>query len=413
MSPKLLRIALAVASLCLVNSVWADDLEKPIFSLAGFGTVGLVHSTEDQADFTASYLQPNGAGYTNSWSANVDSRFGLQLTGNFTSNFSGVVQLITQQRYNDSYSPTFEWANLKYQFTPDLSVRIGRIALPTFLSSDYRTVGYAIPWVRTPGELSNLIPITNSDGIDMHYRMHDGDLKDTIQASLGRTTIDAPSQTQAVARAIRGINNTIEYGATTVRLSYLEGDLSLHQGQVQTLFDVFNQFGPQGMAISDKYTGLDKQIVYIGMGATYDPGDWFLMGEVGQNRSHSYLGTKTAAYLSAGYRIEKFTPYLILAEVNAPNRSDPGLSTNGLPPSELGEVNALNAALNTVLGRIAVQKSVALGVRWDLMKDTALKVQFDAIQLGNGSFGDLGNVQPGFVGGGRVNVTSVVLDFVF
>ena len=75
---------------------------------------------------------------------------GLQATANFAPNFSGVVQVITQQRFDDSYVPTIEWANLKYQFTPDLSARIGRIALPTFLVSDYRTVGYAIPWIRTP-----------------------------------------------------------------------------------------------------------------------------------------------------------------------------------------------------------------------------------------------------------------------
>jgi hypothetical protein len=413
MSPKLLIITLAIGSLCLATSASADDLEKPIFSVAGFGTLGLTHSTEDQADFTSSYLQPNGAGYTSSWSASVDSRFGLQVTGNFTPKFSGVVQLITQQRYNDSYVPTVEWANLKYQFTPDLSVRVGRIALPTFLASDYRTVGYAIPWLRTPGEVYDLIPITNSDGIDLRYRMHNGDFKDTVQASLGKTSIDAPAETQAVARAIRGITNTVEYGATTLRFSYLEGNLNLTQGQIQTLFDVYDLFGPAGMALSNKYTGLGKQISYLGLGFNYDPGNWFLMGEAGQTRSHSYLGQKTAAYLSAGYRMDKFTPYLILAEVNASGRSDPGLSTTGLPPSEVAEVGELNAALNILLGRIAVQKSVALGVRWDLLKNAALKVQFDAIQLGNGSPGDLGNVQPGFVSGGRVNVTSVVLDFVF
>jgi len=413
MSPKLHSIALAIGTLCLVNCVWADDLEKPIFSFAGFGTLGLVHSDENQADFTSSYLQPNGAGYSHNWSSSVDSRFGLQATANFAPNFSGVVQVITQQRFDDSYVPTVEWANLKYQFTPDLSMRIGRIALPTFLLSDYRTVGYAIPWIRTPGEVYDLIPITNSDGVDLRYRMHFGELNDTVQASLGKTTADAPAQTQAQARAIRGINNTAEFGATTIRVSYLQGNLNLYQGQIQTLFDVFNQFGAQGLAITDKYTGLDKQISYLGVGVNYDPGDWFVMGEAGQTRTHSYLGQKTAAYVSVGYRFEKFTPYVILAQVNASGRSDPGLSTNGVPPAQVGEVNALNAGLNTLLGRIAVQKSIALGLRWDLMKNAALKMQFDAIQLGSGSAGDLGNVQPGFVAGGKVNVTSIVLDFVF
>jgi len=412
MSRKLLVTVWTVCSLCLTSRCWADDMDKPMVSVAGFGTFGVVHSSEDQADFSETYLQPNGAGYTSNWSASVDSRLGVQFTGNFTPSLSGIIQVVSQQRYDDSYEPTVEWANLKYQVTPDFSVRVGRIALPSFLASDYRDVGYAMPWVRTPEEVYDLVPITNSDGIDFRYRMHFGDVSSTWQASFGSTNIGAPGGYSATVRAIRGITNTTEFGSATIRVNYLKGKLSLNSADA--LFDAFNQFGPPGMAITDHYDADDKLASFASVGVSYDPGQWFLMGEVGQAKTNSFIGNETGAYISGGYRFGKVAPYVTLAKLNAnSNSSDPGLSTTGLPPPLAAEVGALDQGLNELLGSIAVQKSVSIGVRWDVMKNIALKAEYEAIQLGAGSPGNLINTQPDFSGGGRVNVFSVLVDFVF
>jgi hypothetical protein len=43
--------------------------DPSIFSFAGFGTFGVVHSSEDNAQFTGSGFTPTGAGYGHSWSA--------------------------------------------------------------------------------------------------------------------------------------------------------------------------------------------------------------------------------------------------------------------------------------------------------------------------------------------------------
>jgi len=322
------------------------------------------------------------------------------------------VQVVAQQRYDDSYEPTVDWANLKYQVTPDFSVRLGRIALPSFLVADYRDVGYAMPWVRTPEEVYDLVPISNSDGIDFRYRMHFGEAISTWQASFGVTNIGAPSGYSATVRAIRGITNTTEFGATTIRVNYLKGKLSLNSADA--LFSAFDQFGPPGVAISDRYNADDKLASFAGIGINYDPGQWFLMAEIGQAKTNSYIGNETGGYISGGYRFGKVAPYLTLARVDAnSNRSDPGLPTTGLPPPLAGEVMQLNQGLNDILSSIAVQKSVAIGVRWDVMKNVAFKAEYEAIQLGAGSPGNLVNSQPGFTGGGRVNVFSVLVDFVF
>ena len=390
----------------------ADDLEPQIFSFAGYGTLGLVHSSESQADFVDNYLQTRGAGHSQNWSAGVDSRLGAQVTASFNPQWSAVLQVISQQNYEDNYKPSVEWANVKYQATPDFSVRLGRIALPTFLTADYRNVGYAIPWVRTPGELYNLIPITNSDGLDLRYRMHFGEAINTVQAEIGTGHIRVSDDSSVDFTAMHALTDTLEYGPLTVRATYLRANLDL---DIATqLFDAISQFGPQGAALSDRYAGNNKPISYAGIGASYDPGDWFVMGEIGNTVTHSFLGEKTAGYVTAGWRAGKWTPYATYAQVSAnSNRSDPGLPTAGLPPQYAYEAMALNTGLNQLLGDIAVQKSFSVGLRWDFMKNASVKTQVDFIRLGQGSPGDFENTQPGFTGGGHATVGSVALDFVF
>ena len=123
------NIAIALCALLPAAGAHAADAGDPMFSFSGFGTFGVVHSSEHQADYISNIFEPNGAGFTHSWSANIDSRIGAQLNANFTPQLSAVVQVISEQNYDKSYRPHIEWANIKYQFTPDFSVRAGRIVL--------------------------------------------------------------------------------------------------------------------------------------------------------------------------------------------------------------------------------------------------------------------------------------------
>ena len=52
-------------------------------------------------------------------------------------------------------------------------------------------------------------------------------------------------------------------------------------------------------------------------------------------------------------------------------------------------------------------------MRWDFAKSAAFKAQFDHTRIGAGSPGSLVNIQPGFQPGGKVNVFSVTVDFIY
>ena len=405
-----------VAMLCSSIRAYAasDDASASIFSFSGFGTLGVVHSSELDADFTDSTFKPNGAGFTRAWSPDVDSRLGAQVTANLTSQLSAVVQVISEQLYDDTYRPHVEWANIKYQFTPDLSVRVGRTVLSTFMFSDTRKVGYANPWVRPPVEVYSLVPVSSSDGVDASYKLHVGDFVQTIVGTFGRTAQGLPPSLgggTAHGRALWLISDTIEYCAATVHISYQ--DVHLTVPGLNGLFDAFQQFGPQGIALANEYDQDDKLGTFIGVGAMYDPGRWFALGEWGHDDFHSALGSNTAWYVSGGYRLPKVTPYLTYSKVSVnSNTSDPGLTLSTLPPFLVGAATGLNAALNATLATVADQKTMSVGARWDFIKNVDLKVQYDHTRLGAGSSSTLINIQPDFVPGGTVNLFSLAIDFV-
>ena len=408
-SPLARSIAATFMLLCAItgmDSARAGDLETSIFSFSGFGTVGLVHSSEGQADFTNSpSTKPNGAGYSRNWSGDVDSRLGLQVTADLTPKLSAVLQVLSQQRYDNTYTPRVEWANVKYAFTPDLSVRVGRIAMPTFLVGEYRNVSYAVPWVRPPVELyGHMVPITSSDGVDASYRMHLGDATNTLQVSYGRDEISSPnSKKPSQVKKIAGIFSTLEYGAATFRLSYQEAKLTI--GSLNDFLALYRQFGPAGVAVENKYMLDSRPISLVSLGASYEPGKWFVTGEWGRGKFSSFLGTQTAWYASGGYRMGDFTPYVIYSNSSKQGDSfDPGVNSPYAAP--------LNGALNELL-KPATGTTRSIGSRWDFKKNAALKLQYDYVNLNARSSGSLLNIQSGYQTGGTFHIVSATVDFVF
>ncbi|WP_339483041.1 MULTISPECIES: porin [unclassified Pseudomonas] len=405
-------LALAVVTL-YAGGASADTADTSMFSLSSFGTVGIVHSSQKKADFTSSIFKPNGAGHSRNWSADVDSLIGAQLTATFTPQLSAVVQVISEQRYDNSYRPFVEWANIKYQFTPDFNARIGRTVLPTFLVSDTRKVGYTLPWVRAPMEVYSLMPISSSDGIDGSYRFRVDEITNTVQAHYGQNdTRQADGAGKVLTRNFWGVTNTTEFGVLTTRITFMKADLTLEP--FNSLFDTFREFGAEGIAIADRYDSDDTPVEFFGVGASYDPGDWFVMSEWGRLDSRSGLGRTSGWYISGGYRVAAFTPYVTYARSRTETEvSSPGLTTSALPPALAGVAEQLNGALNSVLGSNEGQQTLSLGVRWDFTKNMDAKLQYDHTRFKGNSVGPLINPQPDFTSGGSLNVISLAVDFVF
>jgi hypothetical protein len=408
----------AVLALTGLGAAIANAQEAPpVFSLRGFGTLGVVHSDDKRADYLVDAFHPDGPGYTHRWSYDADSRAGLQLTANLDARFSAVLQVVSEQRHDGTYTPTVEWANVKFQVTPDLSVRAGRVVLPVFALSDSRKVGYANTWVRPPVEVYSLVPVTHSDGFDASWRTAIGAATNTVQVTVGRSDSEFPDAAglgsgTAKARKLFAAVDTVEIGSLSLRAIYGQAHLTIDE--YAPLSDALRQFGPQGAALADRYGVNDRRVGFVGVGATYDTGKWFVTGEWAVFDTSSVLGKKSAWYGSGGHRFGRFTPYATYARIQADsNTSDPGLTLAGLPPALAAAGGQLNGILNAQLGAIPQQSTVSVGVRWDFTSNAALKVQYDRVSLRGSSHGTFGNVQPDFPAGARVQLFSAAVDFVF
>lgn len=402
---------LACLPLCAGAAEARADLAAPAWKLSGFGTLGAVYANARSADFTASVLRADGAGHTRAWSPDVDSRLGAQLDLQRGA-WSAVLQVVSEQRLDGSYRAQIEWANVKYQVTPDLAVRAGRIALPVFLGAESRKIGYTIPWVRTPVEVYGSLPISNSDGLDATWRWNNGPLLHATQVFAGRTDQDLLNGLRIRAENVVGLSHSIERGALSGRLSAAGGRLNTGIGE--ELFVVLRRFGPAGGKLADRYEIRDKRVSMLSAGLSYDPGAWFVTAEGGRTRTNSLLGDGTSAYVGAGLRRGALTPYIGYAQVrtNVPTR-DPGLPLDGLPPPLAAVAGQVNAGINGILATIPVQSTWSAGVRWDAATNIALKLQFERVRPRDGTRGALINVQPDFRPDQAVHVASVALDFVF
>lgn len=411
-APILLRRSLALLSLLAAAAAWADDMPPAGLRISGFGTLGYVHSNENQADYSASALNPGTAGASKAWSPDVDSRLGVQADWQLGPQWGVVVQLVAERSLQNGYAPQLEWANLKYRLSPELDLRLGRIALPLLLVGDYRKAGYALPWVRPPVELYGAIPITNSDGIDANYRWSSGEMTHVTQLFYGHADVPFKPQARAKAQAMTGLSHITTLGALSVRLSAMTTRVSANLAA--ELFDGLQQSGPAGVLLDQRYALDNARTGTVALGFSYDTCDWFLTGEAASMVSHSFLGHRSAAYLSGGVRLGDWTPYLGYAIAQPVSAiQDPGLPLAGLGGVQLARASQLNSGLNYLLSAIPHQHSVTSGVRWDVAPNYALKMQYERLIPVTGTRGTLINSQPGFRAGHAVSVFSVALDFVF
>lgn len=406
---KSILCTVGLFSNCL--AAFADTDQSVRWSFDGFGTLGLVYTNERHADFVGNLFARRGAGHSGRISPEVDSRVGFQVTGEFTPALTGIVQVVSEQNYDGTYTPRLEWANLKYAFTPEFDMRIGRMVSPAFMVSEYRKVGYANPWVRPPQEVYRLLPVTNFDGIDFNHRVRFDDMTATVRGGYGWT--DADTEEGVIkSRNAFFLVAILESRESTLFSRYSRTALTIDA--FDPLFDGFRMFGPAGEAIADRYAVDNTKTNIWSLGLRHEPRDWFVMAEWSRARTRSVLGDSEGWYISSGYRHGSLTPYVTLAGRRPlTSTSHPGVPVAGLPPQLAGKAAMLNSTLNQILGMAPRQKSVSLGLRWDVVPGIALKGQFDYLDLASDSPGVLGNIQPEFERGGSVSLFSLSMDFVF
>ncbi len=398
---KLRHLPLAAAALVACAGAHAG-YQSPDgnFSLSGFGTLGAAKTSTNEA--VMNYPGQRG-GATRHASFDPDSKLAVQGTYKFAPTLSATTQVMTKFDGDGQYEPKVEWIFGKWQATPGLSIRAGRMGAPYFMISDFRDVGYANLAVRPQLEVYGQVPVSQFEGADISYQLNLGDT--TITSSLWAgdshskytSALNKPSSVLDVKKT-RGITINADLGnGITLRGGHTRGEINVKNDAgtllkagvagLQTALTPYLASPTASAAYSSLNTvyalvNPDKdKATFNGIGMTYDVDNWVFNTEFTKRKTKGFIADTTGMYAQLGYRVNSFTPYVGLAKIKSDRRASNPVYATALP----GGLAAFNSSFTTIRQGVQQtlntqkfdQKTFTLGSRWDYSSNLALKFQWD------------------------------------
>ncbi|TNF38791.1 MAG: porin [Gammaproteobacteria bacterium] len=285
--------------------------------------------------FMADY--PKTGIYDSDISYSPDTSIGVQVSTDINENASFTIQL-TADGASD-FNSDISWAYLHYQLTPELSIQAGRKRLPLYYYSDFFDVGYAYYWIRPPGD-NYTWQITHYNGVNLLYETNFKKYDISINLYTGREDSD---------------NNPL--------LGYLSGEMVSETWK--NMLGIVAEISSQGFelrattntsqldrTINDNPVASDAKQQFRGLSLNFYPGNMLILSEFNKYKRPDSDIDITTNMISIGYSINEFTPHITRSHFKQE------INTNG------GDEE---------------HRTTSYGIRWDLEKDIALKIQYDIV----------------------------------
>ena len=410
----MLAISAAAMFAIPVPAVAETELLPSRLEISGFGTLGVVRTDTDHAEYSRDQSQHKGA--TSSLTARQDSLIGLQAYFRASDTLEFVAQGVSRYGPRANYRPELMAAFAKFAATPNVSLRAGRMGVEFYMLADSRLVGYSYLTVRPPVDFFATLPFQYVNGADVTLTTPLGDGVLKAKAFAGQAGEDAPIYNELLS--LRGnplLGGYLDYqsGAWQWRMTYAQMQFK-HElpAPVSTLRDSLTQASlagfPSAAIAADRIAVGNTTSRYSSVGAVYDKGPLQIQGMLGEIRHESTLYQNVrAGYVIGGYRLGEFTPFAAYSW----SRSRAKSLTSGLP-DVVPAFALINAGLAGALARTHLdQNTFSLGARWDFRRDMALKAQVDMVRGARDSIFLYPINDAGF--NGKLNVFSLALDFVF
>ena len=373
-------------------SAAADEgqILDPRLRLSAFGTLGVVYdgsSKHLQRDFG----QPDS--FHGKTSLLTDSLLGAQFDLRIGNGLDATVQMVAKDRTEQSLDSSLEWAFLRWRPLQDLTLRAGRLGLDLYLLSDCRNVGFAYLWQRPVVEFYGPLLIQNFDGADASYvfKIGEGRLQTRLFGGVTKNSLPfmQPDRVNVLEfNPILGASIGYENDQFRFSAGYARARFAGNLSDVSQVLDGFSsvpqQVWPGSVAISRAIANRHKSINFYSLGASYEGEDWVLQAEAGYLHSDwATVRDIASGYLSLGRHCEAFTPYLVLAAAQtrgaAQTFSAPPITGD---PTTDAQLSALYLATQLFTPGVAVdQRTVSAGVRWDVQRNLALKLQWDTSRV--------------------------------
>jgi hypothetical protein len=227
----------------------------------------------------------------------------------FDANLNDKYQALAQFIYINNSTIAVDLLQLRYHFTPDLAVRVGRQRLPTNLHSENIQVQALLPWMTAPREVYGRIPI---------YSFTGGSLEQSLGENFGLHLYAGDTKDKFV-------NGDVEYDTAASNLYGGRLNFKAHQFNafvnayraeakvnVKTDVDAAVNGGATNpgttVGLNQKYSL--ENVTGLATGFQYRPKQFFLMSEYYVITSDSpAIARAEGAYVSVGKEInEKWIP---------------------------------------------------------------------------------------------------------
>lgn len=301
-------------------------------SLSGYSSI-VAGRVIDGDKFLADY--PKTGVYDTDWSFSPDTSFGVQLIADVENQFNIVIQAISNGATD--YDIELDWAYVSYQLNTELSIQAGRKRLPLYYYSDFFDVGHAYYWIRPPVD-NYTWQISNYNGLSLLYQPETSEWDMLFNLYVGREdsknndllSMLFSADVDETWKNMLGIVAEVSQDWIELRITYMQGLLDRTVNDIKTEQDV-----------KQKFSGLSANFYFY---------NFILLSEFNQyKRPKSDIDVDTQM-LSVGYQLNDFTPHLTRSNF----RQEPNQA-----------------------GGDEYHHTSSIGIRWDVHRSIALKIQFD------------------------------------
>lgn len=376
-------LILALAS----NLISPHALANEGLHIAGFITAGAQWHGDDQAVYY---------GVEDNLDFKSASVAGLQFNQTLNDQVNATIQLLA--RGSDDFDPEVEWAYLAYAFNSSLTLRLGRMATPFYMLSDYYNVGFAYTWATHPAEVYGTNRITRYDGLELLWRTRLGPVNMLVQPLFGFGETDVYGPTAEFNNTL-GLSSTFDWNDFSLRLGVYQGDLMIEDEGVYSLIGRGDTAAGQSLVTALRSVGAndaadqiladDDKSLFFTVGVEWNPGDWQMRAEYAHRDIDNILmADVNGYYLFAGRSFGKFTPYAIFGKIvseDEKTREDVPAALAQLDPITYQTLYGSLLAIESSAWRD--QQSYGIGVRWDLADNFALKAEWKRIEALDNTMG--------------------------
>ncbi|CZF78912.1 hypothetical protein GCE9029_01134 [Grimontia celer] len=414
-----LKLSLLAASITALVSVNTEAGE--LVQLSGFGNISAIHSGTEKFGFVYDLTKE---GVFDEWSLEAGSSVGLQLNASLSDDWDFVIQGVVQDRIENDLNKSITWAFLRYKVSPDVTVRVGRIATPIYMLSEYRDVGFAYLWTKPITDFYANIPVTSLNGGDIAYTtpLGNGVIEAKVFGGQSDVSINTIYESYEVTLSPL-IGTKLSYFTDQWILSGSAATAKVDEGNPATTLitnsssnpSIFQAWPSLQSSLQD-FEFENTRFYYYSLGAQYETGDWNIQTELSYTDADwPFFPDLAAGYTSVGRTINDLTVYGFASKAKSVGE----IYELEAPPTALLSNPQIGGAYALIKGnldaRVIDQETIGIGARYDINSQLSLKGQFERTWLNNNRIGGWSVDEQGLTAPvpDHIDTISISLSFVF